>query len=346
MSQSTKTRVAITGFGRIGKTAARIILASHPELELVAINCSYGAKNVAYGLKYDTTYGIFEHPVKHTDNEEITIDIPKGKKTVKIVSERDPKQLPWKEMKIDVVLECTGVFKDMEGASKHITAGAKKVAISAPAKSPEIPTIVQGVNDKEAIEKLKNSGLNIISNASCTTNCVAPAIKAIHDNFNIESILGITIHAYTASQKLLDGNNKKGVRDSRAAAVNAIPTSTGAAKAVVLVMPELQDKINLTAVRVPLVTGSMVYLTFNLDKEVAAEEINKAIKKEAEGRQKGILQYSEEELVSSDIISNQYSCIIDSELTEVLGKTVKLVLWYDNEWGYSNRLVELANKIL
>jgi glyceraldehyde 3-phosphate dehydrogenase len=238
------------------------------------------------------------------------------------------------------VIESTGIFLTRELANKHIEAGAKRVILSAPAKDKDIPTVVLGVND----EILEQSDSKIFSNASCTTNCMAPALKVLDEILDIKDLFGITAHAYTATQVLQDGPSKKAPRDGRAAAVNAIPASTGAAKAVAIVMPQLQGKMSLSALRIPTITGSMVYLTINVNGEVSVEKVNEAFKKASEGKMKGVLSYSEEDLVSSDIIMDPHSSIIDGQLTEVLGNTLKVVTWYDNEWGYSNRIAELVTK--
>lgn len=341
---SKKTRVAINGFGRIGKIAARIILEKKPDLELVAINGAGGVEEVLQHLKYDSVYGRMPFFAK-VDSENLVVNRDGEELKIQVSSEMDPATLPWKELGVDVVLDCTGVFKDVPGAGKHLQAGAGKVIISAPAKDEEIPMVVLGVNDVEAIEKMKD-GVNIISNASCTTNCMAPALMVLDNTFEIENIVGLTVHAYTASQNLQDGPSRKNLRIGRAAAMNIIPTSTGAAKATEIVLPQVKGRVELSAARIPTITGSMVYTVINFDREVSKDEVNNALKKAAEGELKGILEYSEEELVSTDIIGNSHSCIVDGLLTEVLGKTAKIVLWYDNEWGYSNRLVELVERVV
>jgi glyceraldehyde 3-phosphate dehydrogenase len=330
---STKAKIAINGFGRIGRLTARNIINNYPELEIVAINDLTSSENLAYLLRNDSTFRDFKKDIT-VENNNIVID----GKTIKVFSEKDPSNLPWKDLGIDTVLECTGFFRDEEKAGLHLKAGANKVIISAPAKGTGVPTVVLGVNspDKEA---------KIISNASCTTNCVAPAFKVLNDMFGIKQAFGITVHAYTASQTLQDGPSKKSFRDGRAAAVNAIPTSTGAAKAVFEVLPELAGKISLSALRIPVITGSMVYITAKVEKETSVEEVNSEFYKAAQGSLKGILEYSQEELVSSDIIQNSHSSIFDSKLTEVMGDTIKFVVWYDNEWGYSSRLAQLVSEV-
>jgi glyceraldehyde 3-phosphate dehydrogenase len=328
-------KIAINGFGRIGRLTARIILTKFPDLEIVAVNDLTSPENLAYLFEFDSVYRKFEYPVKSVD-DTIIIETPKGTKTIKVLSQRDPAMLPWKEMGIDVVIESTGFFTNKEGASKHLEAGAKKVIISAPAKSEDVETALLGVKGVDQIQG------NIVSNASCTTNCIAPAFHILHTQFGVEKAFGITAHAYTATQVLQDGPNKKGFRDGRAAAVNAIPATTGAAKAVFEVMPDLKGKVKLSALRIPTITGSMVYITAELQKEVSVEEINKAFETASQSYLKGILEYTNKQIVSTDVIQNSHSTVFDSLLTETLGKTAKIVIWYDNEWGYSNRLAELA----
>lgn len=327
------TKIAINGFGRIGRLTARNIFNKFSDLEIVAINDLTSPENLAYLLQNDSTYRRFEKSVEVVDGN-LVVD----GKTIKVFSERNPEDLPWGDLDIDVVIESTGIFTTTELAGKHLSAGAKKVVISAPAKSEEIPTVVLGVNQPDMEAK-------IISNASCTTNCISPALKVINDNFEINQAFGITAHAYTATQPLQDGPTKKDYRDGRAAAVNAIPSSTGAAKATFKVIPELTGKVSLSALRIPVITGSMVYITAELNKEVSVEEFNQALEKASQNQLKGILEYSTEDLVSGDIIQNPHSCIFDAKLTEAMGKTVKFVVWYDNEWGYSNRLAELVDKV-
>jgi glyceraldehyde 3-phosphate dehydrogenase len=344
----TKIKVAINGFGRIGKLAARLMLTRYwNEVELVAINDPRGdASNAAYLLGVDTAFGRWQgYNVTAVDNI-INIEHEGVNQRVEYISSKDPLTLPWAAHNIDVVLECTGIFRDVAGAGQHITAGAKSVIISAPSKSDDISTIVQGVNDVAAWAKLKASGNRILANASCTTNCVSPVIYLLNNFLNIVSIDGVTLHAYTQSQLVEDGMSPKGWREGRAAAQNLIPTLTGASSAVGLVIPEVKDKLTLRAIRAPVVTGSYVHLTLQLNEAKTAQEINNYLKQAASSTHINIIDYSIDELVSSDIIGNPHSCIIDSLLTNVHGKTVNLGLWYDNEWGYSNRLVELIPQIL
>jgi glyceraldehyde 3-phosphate dehydrogenase len=331
---STK-KVAINGFGRIGRLAARNILTKFPDLEIVAVNDLTSPENLAYLFKYDSTYRQFEYDVA-TDGENLIIHKPSGQVKIKVLSQKDPAMLPWSDLGVDVVLECTGRFLTREAANLHLQNGVKKVVLSAPAKDEDIATTVLGVNSLPTD--------NVISNASCTTNCVSPALKVLNDIFRIEEAVGITVHAYTATQLLQDGPSQKDYRDGRAAGINMIPSKTGAAKAVYKVLPELKGKLGLSAIRVPVITGSMVYLTLNLEKDFDKQAINNAFKAAADNQLKGILEFSTEELVSGDIIQNSHSCIVDGNLTEVLGKTAKVVLWYDNEWGYANRLVEVINQ--
>lgn len=333
----SKKRIAINGFGRIGRLTARNILTKYPDIEIVAVNDLTDSNNLAYLFKYDTAYHQFDGKVTATSDGFIEIESKNGLQKIAVLSQKDPLQLPWKDLNIDLVIESTGFFTEKEKASLHLQAGAKKVLISAPSKG-DVPTVVLGVNKPETEQ-------NIISNASCTTNCIAPALKVLEDEFGIVQAFGITAHSYTASQVLQDGPSRKAFRDGRAAAQNLIPSSTGAAKAVFEVIPELKGKVSLSALRVPTITASMVYLTLELEKETTVETINKQFEIASQTYLKGILDYSEEELVSSDIIGNPYSCIFDSKLTELMGKTAKIVVWYDNEWGYSNRLAELADML-
>jgi glyceraldehyde 3-phosphate dehydrogenase len=324
------TRIAINGFGRIGRLTARILLTKFPEVEIIAINDLTEAKNLAYLFKYDSTYRTFEKEVTSTDNS-----IKIGQREIQVFSEKDPSKLPWKDLNIDLVIESTGIFRTSEGAQLHLDAGAKKVLISAPGKSDGIETVLLGVKDP-------TEDSTIYSNASCTTNCVAPAYMVVDKNFDLVKSFGLTAHAYTASQSIQDGPSKKAYRDGRAAFANAIPSTTGAAKAVFEVLPQLQGKIELSALRIPVITGSMVYITAQLEKEVSVEEFNAKFQEASQTYLKGILEYSEDELVSSDVIGNPHSTVFDANLTEVNGDTVKFVVWYDNEWGYSNRLAEVA----
>jgi glyceraldehyde 3-phosphate dehydrogenase len=336
-------KIAINGFGRIGRLVAKVLLSQHSEdIEIVAINDLTSTDNLAYLLGYDTvmTYSNWQKNVASDENNIYIKNVGKENKEVKIkvFSERDPEKLPWRDLDIDVVVESTGFFTDEEGASKHLMAGAKKVVISAPAKSSSIPTVVLGVNKP-------NMDAKILSNASCTTNCIAPVLKVINDAFGIKQAFGITAHAYTATQNLQDAPSRKDFRDGRAAAVNAIPSSTGAAKAVFEVIPELKGKVSLSALRIPVITGSMVYVTAQLEKNTTVEEFNQTIEKASQKEMLGILEYSTADLVSSDIITNPHSSIFDAKLTEIMNDTVKFVVWYDNEWGYSNRLAELVSLV-
>ncbi|MFU0800475.1 MAG: ArsJ-associated glyceraldehyde-3-phosphate dehydrogenase [Xylanivirga thermophila] len=329
-------RVAINGFGRIGRNAFKIALEKYPnELEFVAINDLTDAATLAHLLKYDSCYGRFNGTVEAKEGAIVV-----NGKEIKILAERDPENLPWKDMGVDIVMECTGIFRDKEKAMKHIKAGAKKVVISAPAKNEDI-TIVMGVNE----DKYDPANHNIISNASCTTNCLAPFAKVLHEEFGIKRGLMTTVHSYTNDQKILDLPHKD-LRRARAAAESIIPTTTGAAKAVALVLPELKGKLNGFAMRVPTPTVSVVDLVAEIEKDATAEEINAAFKAAAEGPMKGILGYEEEPLVSIDYRQDPRSSIVDALSTMVMeGNMVKVVSWYDNEWGYSNRLVDLVNYI-
>ena len=341
----TKIKVAINGFGRIGKCAARIILLSHPEIELVAINDPrIDAASAAYSLMFDSSFGTFAGTVAHSA-DSLTVELGSKVSRIALFHEMDPLKLPWKDMQVDVVLECTGIFRDSVKASLHTQAGAKKVIISAPAKDSDIATIVQSVNDIQALKQMHQNNNGLIANASCTTNCVSPAIKVMMDNYEVTHISGITVHAYTQSQMLQDGINAKGLRDGRAAAENLVPSKTGASDAVGLVLPAAKPLLTLSSVRAPVKTGSMVYLDFELKNAVSAEQVNATFLKASQGDFAHVIEYSTSELVSTDIIGNAHSCVVDSLLTTVHGNHVILTLWYDNEWGYSNRLVELVAKI-
>ena len=327
-----KIRVAINGFGRIGRLTFRALL--HKEnVEVVAINDLTDNATLAHLLKYDSIHGRFGGKVS-SDAESITVD---GLK-LHAYAEKDPKMLPWKDLNIDVVLESTGRFVDEAGAGQHLTAGCKKVVISAPAKG-NIPTVVLGVNDDTL-----TGNETIISNASCTTNCLAPMAKVLDDAFGIEKGYITTIHAYTADQNLQDAPHKD-LRRARAAALSIVPTSTGAAKAVGLVLPSLKGKLDGVAMRVPVPDGSLTDLTAILKREASIEQINAAMKAAAEGSYRGIIEYTEDPLVSTDIVGNPHSCIFDSEQTSVNGTLVKVVGWYDNEWGYSNRTADLIARL-
>jgi glyceraldehyde 3-phosphate dehydrogenase len=324
-------RVGINGFGRIGRNFFRAVQAQGADIEIVGVNDLTDTKTLAHLLKYDSTMGTLQAEVTHTD-DTITVD----GKTFKVSAERDPAALGWAALGADIVIESTGFFTKAEAAKKHITAGAKKVLISAPASDEDI-TIVMGVND----DKLDVAKHDIISNASCTTNCVAPMAKVMHEAFGIVKGMMTTVHAYTNDQVTLDFPHKD-LRRARAAALSIIPTSTGAAKATALVLPELKGKLDGTSLRVPVPTGSITDLVVTLEREVTVEEVNAAYQKAANGALKGILEYTEDPIVSSDIVNNQASCIFDSQMTMVQGNQVKVFGWYDNEWGYSCRLVDLA----
>lgn len=328
-------KVAVNGFGRIGREVVRIILEDKPEnLELKAINIIGDIEQNLHLLKYDSLYGKFEGDISYKDGVA-TID---GQE-IRICSDMDPENLPWEELGIDLAIDATGAFRDHEGLSKHIKAGAKKVILTAPGKGLD-RTIVMGVNENEYNPETDN----IISNASCTTNCLAPVAKVILENFGIKKGLMTTIHAYTGDQNIHDGSHKD-PRRARAAALSLVPTTTGAAKAVSEVLPELEGKLDGFAVRVPTPTVSIVDVVFEVEKETSAEEVNKALKEAAEGPMKGILGYSEEPLVSIDYQKDSRSSIVDSLLTNVKGDMVKVISWYDNEWGYSNRTVDLAKLV-
>ncbi|RYG33214.1 type I glyceraldehyde-3-phosphate dehydrogenase [bacterium] len=326
-------RIGINGFGRIGRLSLRTILARHPEeLEVVAINDLTDTKTNAHLFKYDSTYGPFAGEVGH-DTDEIHVN----GKAIKVFAERDPGQIPWDTAGVDVVIESTGFFTDGTKAAAHRNHGVKKVIISAPAKNEDL-TIVLGVND-DVYDPSKH---HVVSNASCTTNGLAPVAKVLHDTFGIEKGLLTTVHAFTNSQKVQD-TAAKDLRDARAASQNIVPSSTGAAKAVGLVIPELQGKFTGMAFRVPVATVSVVDFTAVLNREVSIEDINSAMKSASEGRLKGILQYTEEELVSSDLRGNPHSSIFSAKDTVLVGNLVKVISWYDNEWGYSCRIADLAH---
>ncbi len=323
-------RVGINGFGRIGRNFFRAVAASGADIDIVAVNDLTDNKTLAHLLKYDSILGRYPGEVTYDDTS-----ITAGGDKFTVWEERDPAKLDWKSVGADIVVESTGFFTDAEKAKAHIDGGAKKVIISAPAKNEDI-TVVMGVNDD-----LIDGSQNIISNASCTTNCLAPMAKALNDELGIVKGLMTTIHAYTQDQNLQDAPHKD-LRRARAAALNIVPTSTGAAKAVALVLPELKGKLDGYALRVPTPTGSATDLTFEAGRETTVEEVNAIVKKAAEGRMKGKLVYTEDEIVSKDIETDPASCIFDSGLTKVIGNQVKVVGWYDNEWGYSNRLVDLC----
>jgi glyceraldehyde 3-phosphate dehydrogenase len=331
-------KVGINGFGRIGRNVFRAAYAANADLEFVAVNDLVDVETIAHLLKYDSILGRFPGTVE-VDGSSLIID---GKE-LKVLAERDPADLPWGDLGVDVVIESTGFFTKGEDAAKHLAGGAKKVIISAPATDPDV-TVALGVNFDEAYDK---DAHNVISNASCTTNCLAPLAKVLHESFGIEQGLMTTIHAYTADQRLQDMPHKD-PRRSRAAALNLIPTSTGAAKAVGLVLPELNGKLNGFSMRAPVPTGSAVDLVFTTPNPLTPDEINAALKAAAEGPMKGILDYTEDAIVSTDIVGDPHSSIVDALSTMVIGdgRMAKVISWYDNEWGYSNRCVELAGKVL
>ena len=328
-------RVGINGFGRIGRNFFRAQRTLDADIEVVALNDLGDAKTMAHLLRYDSNLGPFQEEVELADGA-----LRVAGKEVKMLSERDPAALPWGDLGVDVVLESTGFFTDREGAQKHLDAGAKKVVISAPATDPDF-TVVLGVND----DAYDAESHHIVSNASCTTNCVAPMAKVLHELGEIETGFMTTIHAYTNDQVILDFPHKD-LRRARAAAINLIPTSTGAAKAIGLVLPELQGKVDGISVRAPISTGSITDLVVVLGRETSVEEVNGAFKEAAAGPLSGLLQYADDPIVSTDINGSPYSCVFDSELTMARGNTVKVFGWYDNEWGYSCRLVDLIGKLL
>jgi glyceraldehyde 3-phosphate dehydrogenase len=329
------TRVGINGFGRIGRNFFRAQHELGSDIEVVALNDLGDAKTMAHLLRYDSNLGPFPGEVELADGT-----LRAGGEELEILSERDPGALPWGDLGVDVVVESTGFFTDREGAAKHLAAGAKKVLISAPATDPDL-TVVLGVND----DAYDPDTHHIVSNASCTTNCVAPMAKVLHELGTITTGFMTTIHAYTNDQVILDFPHKD-LRRARAAAINLIPTSTGAAKAIGLVLPELQGKVDGISVRAPVSTGSVTDLVVSLERETSKEEVNAAFKEDAAGVLKGLLEYTEDPIVSSDIEQNPHSCIFDSSLTMVRGSNVKTFGWYDNEWGYSCRLVDLIGKLI
>ena len=330
-------RVGINGFGRIGRNLYRAAYEAGSDLAFVAINDIADEGTLAHLLKYDSMYGRFPGSVEVRDGA-LAVDGTE----IKVMAERDPASLPWEDLGVEVVIESTGLFTKREGATKHLEAGAKKVIISAPATDPDV-TVALGVNFDEAYDPEQH---HIISNASCTTNCLAPVAKIVNDTVGIERGLMTTIHAYTADQRLQDMPHKD-LRRARAAALNLIPTTTGAARAVGLVLPELQGKLNGMAIRAPVATGSVVDLVFEASNDTTPEDLNAAVKEAAEGPLAGILSYTEDPIVSTDIVKDPHSSIFDSEQTMVTdGRLAKVIAWYDNEWGYSNRCVELAAKVL
>ncbi|MEE2040825.1 type I glyceraldehyde-3-phosphate dehydrogenase [Nocardiopsis sp. CT-R113] len=327
-------RVGVNGFGRIGRNFWRAVAAGGSDIEIVAVNDLTDTKTLAHLLKYDTVLGTLDGDVEVGDDF-----IRVGDKNIKVLAERDPAQLPWSDLGVDVVIESTGRFTKAEDAKKHIAAGAKKVIISAPAKGEDL-TVVMGVND----DKYDPASHHVISNASCTTNCVAPMAKVLLDSFGIVQGLMTTVHAYTNDQVILDFPHSD-LRRARAAAQNIIPTTTGAAKATALVIPELAGKLDGIAMRVPVPDGSATDLVVTLERPATKDEVNAAFKAAAEGPLKDVLVYTEDEIVSSDIVGTAPSCTFDSKMTLVAGNQVKILGWYDNEWGYSNRLADLAKLV-
>jgi glyceraldehyde 3-phosphate dehydrogenase len=325
-------KIAINGFGRIGRPVFRRIIDNHPDLEVVAINDLADSKTLAHLLKYDSLSGIYQKQVEAGENE-ISLD----GKTIKVFRETEPGKLPWKDLGVDIVLECSGAFTDYQGAQKHIAAGAKKVLISAPSKSAEIPAFVLGVNENEYDQ---GKG-DVVSMASCTTNCLAPVAKVLNDNFKIIKGFMTTSHSYTNDQKILDLPHKD-LRRARAAALNIIPTTTGAASAIGKVIPELAGKLDGIALRVPTPVVSILDLICQVEKKTSAEEVNKAFRKNAQEKLKGILGVEEDSLVSSDFKGNPLSAIVDLQLTMAKDNLIKVVAWYDNEWAYACRLAEFA----
>ena len=328
------TKIAINGFGRIGRLILRAIAKQGSDLEVVAVNDLTDAATLAHLLKYDSIHGVWPGQISHTDDSLIF----EGK-TIRVLSVTDIALLPWRELGVDVVVESTGLYTDRAKAALHLDQGAKKVVISAPAKDPDI-TVVMGVNDAE----YDSSRHHIISNASCTTNCLAPVAKVLVDSFGIEQGFMTTVHAYTNDQRILDLPHKD-LRRARAAALSVIPTSTGAARAIGLVIPELKGKLDGYALRVPVPDGSVVDLSVTLAREATVDEINTAMKEAALGPLAGVLEYTEEPIVGSDVVGNPHSAVFDSGLTIVMGRQAKVVVWYDNEWGFSNRMVDLCGRL-
>ncbi|CAN7152075.1 MULTISPECIES: type I glyceraldehyde-3-phosphate dehydrogenase [Microbacterium] len=328
------TKIAINGFGRIGRNYFRALLAKHSDLEVVAVNDLTDTRTLAHLLKYDAANGTLPGPVKHDDAHLFV-----NGQAIRVFSERDPLRLPWTDLGVDIVIESTGLFTKAELAAKHVEAGARKVIISAPATGDD-GTFVLGVNEHTYDPERHH----IISNASCTTNCLAPVAKVFHEAFGIEAGLMTTVHAYTADQNLQDGPHSD-LRRARAAGVNIVPTSTGAAKAIGRVIPELDGKLDGFALRVPVLTGSITDLTVTASRPVTVEEVKAAYRAAAEGPLKGILRYTEDEIVSADIVADPHSSILDAGLIRVIGDQVKVSAWYDNEWGYSNRLADLTEYV-
>lgn len=333
-------KIAINGFGRIGRPTFKRIIDNHPNLEVVAINDLTDTKTLAHLLRYDSIYGVYQKPVKFTESS-LLVDGTSSGKQIKVFAETDPANLPWKELGIDVVLECTGHFTDYEGAKKHIIAGAKKVIISANAKTEKIPHFVLGVNE----EKYNAKDDNIIAMCSCTTNCLGPVAKVLNDNFRIKKGFMTTVHSYTNTQRILD-LAAEDLREARAAALNIIPTVTGAAKAISRILPELKGRLDGIAMRVPTPTVSILDLICEVEKKSSIEEINYVFKKASQKKElKGILGIEDAPLVSSDYIGNSFSAIVDAPLTMAIDNLVKVVAWYDNEWAYACRLAEFTEYV-
>jgi glyceraldehyde 3-phosphate dehydrogenase len=330
----SKKNVAINGFGRIGRVTLRVLLKHTNIFNIVAINDLTDSKTLAHLFKYDSVHGLFNGTVSHTDKSIII-----NGNEIKCFSEKDPSALPWKELNIDYVIESTGLFLTKEKANLHIEAGAKKVIISAPAKGDDIKSVVMGVNDA-----ILTKDDIIISNASCTTNCAAPMVKVLIDNYKLESCFISTVHSYTGDQRLHDSPHKD-LRRARAAALSIIPTTTGAAKAITKIFPNMEGKMGGAGIRVPVPDGSLTDMTCIINGTTSVEEVNAKFKAAADSYLKGILEYTEDPIVSTDIVGNPHSCIFDPELTSVIGNMVKVVGWYDNEYGYSNRLVDLLIKL-
>ena len=334
-------KLGINGFGRIGRLVLRSILERGTsgealDIDVVGINDLTDAKTLAHLFKYDSAQGTYAGDVTHEGDDGLVI----GGDSFRVFSEKDPADLPWGDLGCDVVVESTGLFRTREKAQAHRDAGAEKVIISAPAKSDDVPTFVLGVNDDQM-----SGDEDIVSNASCTTNCLAPMVKTLNDAFGVESGLMTTVHAYTSSQNLVDGPGTKDLRRARAAAESIIPTTTGAAKAVGLVLPELDGVLDGMAMRVPVPAGSLTDLTVQLERDVSTDDVNAAFRENAEGAMNGVIEYSEAPLVSRDILHNPHSCIFDAPSTMVQGRQVKAVGWYDNEWGFANRMVDLALRL-
>jgi glyceraldehyde 3-phosphate dehydrogenase len=329
-----RTKVAINGFGRIGRLFLRAVVKTGADIEVVAVNDLTDAATLAHLVKYDSVHGVWPGEVTHTA-DEIVFD---GRR-IKVLSAADVSLLPWRELGADVVVECTGLYTERAKAALHLDQGAKKVVISAPAKDPDL-TVVVGVNDAD----YDPARHHILSNASCTTNCLAPVVKVLLDSFGIEQGFMTTVHAYTNDQRILDLPHKD-LRRARAASLSIIPTSTGAARAIALVLPELKGKLDGFAMRVPVPDGSVVDLVVTLARETTVEEINAVVKAAADGPMAGVLRYTDEPLVSADIVGDPHSCVFDSALTMVMGRQAKVVLWYDNEWGFANRMVDLCGRL-